>query len=239
MKPHVSSNALSNPATSIISSMLDRFGPGLYGITGPAGTGKSFASIGVSSVTNSTVYSTDFRFIGDSITRRMLLIRKQAKSIDDYRDSVNQFNWWDWGAILSDLEKLLAGFDVNLLAAYDRSSGYAVTNILLPANDKIIIEGALLGPHYLVSKIKKVFFICSAPDIRFQRLLLKDSGKRSFSEICARFLITEYSETIYYKNLFKWANDRILFLDGLTGLPCGRPDFPKDLFIPLRSNEPF
>jgi cytidylate kinase len=229
---------LDSPLTSLIGGMLDRHGPGLYGVTGPAGAGKSFAAADVSRTTGVTVYSADYRFIGNSLERRMLLIRKQMKSIDDYRDSANQFNWWDWGAILSDVEDLLRGSDVSLTAAYDRSSGNAGGDVHLPATDRIIIEGALLGPHYLATKIKKVFFLWADPAVRFQRLLLKDSGRRSFGEICARFLITEYSETLYYQNLFKWIGDRIVFVDSLTGLPCGQPALATDLFVPLRASEP-
>jgi hypothetical protein len=72
--------------------------------------------------------------------------------------------------------------------------------------------------------------------VRFERILAKDSARRSFNEILARFLITEYSETIYYRNLFTWAADRIVFVDTATGHPCARPDLPDELFVPLKVN---
>ena len=166
-----------------------------------------------------------------------LEIHKQQRSISDYLDSVNQFNWWDWGGILKDLDELLNGHNINILNAYDRSSGNACEAHSLPSAKHLIFEGALLGPQYLVSKIKIIFFIYADPEVRFQRLILKDSGRRSFGEICARFLITEYSETIYYLNLLKFASDRIIFIDSATGLPRSKPNFStENLFIPVRVN---
>jgi hypothetical protein len=44
---------------------------------------------------------------------------------------------------------------------------------------------------------------------------------------------------LYYQNLFKWAQDKIIFIDGLTGLPRGggSDSLPSDLFIPLRVSD--
>lgn len=225
-----------SPLSALIKNTLDRSGPGLYGITGSAGAGKTVAAMHLQGC---TAYSTDYRFIGSSLERKVLLHNKQMRSVADYRDSINQFNWWDWGAILSDVEDLLAGKSIQVSAAYSRVTGTVGEEINLRATDRIILEGAILGPPFIVNKCKKIFFLWVDPAVRFQRLLEKDSGRRSFNEICARFLITEYSETLYYQNLFKWAQEKIIFIDGLTGLPRGGggDNLPSDLFIPLRVND--
>lgn len=233
--PSVPPSPQSGHLSVLIRNTMERGGRGLYAITGPAGAGKSVAAGLAGDITGSTVYSADCRFIGSSLERRALLIKKQLKSVEAYQDSVNQFNWWDWGNILSDVEDLLAGRPVRIPGAYDRATGGVGGALDLAPTDRIIYEGAILGPPYLVNKCVNIFFLWIDPAIRFQRLLEKDGSRRSFNEICARFLITEYSETLYYSNLIKWARPKIIFIDALTGLPRGQPELPADLFVPLRA----
>jgi uridine kinase len=215
--------------------MLKSAASGIYGITGPAGSGKTYLSGGVARNIGCPVYSIDFRFIGDSDKRRSLMTRKQARSISDFRDSVNQFNWWDWDAIESDLGELAAGREVTIEGAYDRASGKSEEQRLVkPVGGILLVEGALLGPPHLVARLKRIFFMCTSPQLRFERILAKDQGRRSFNEILARSLITEYSETLHYRNLFAESRDRIVFLNAITGQPMGAPQLPNELFIPLR-----
>ncbi len=209
-------------------------GDGAFGITGPAGSGKTFAAKAVAAAGGAALYSTDLRFIGDSRERRELLERKQARSVTDYSDSANQYNWWDWASIQRDVGELAAGRAVTLDAPYDRESGKQSDALQIAPARTLILEGAILGPPQLVDRLRRIFFICTPAKLRFDRLLQKDSGRRSFNDILARFLITEYSETIYYQNLFSWARERITFIDGATGHPCAPPDLPADLFVPLR-----
>jgi hypothetical protein len=82
--------------------------------------------------------------------------------------------------------------------------------------------------------MRRVFFLCTPARIRFGRILAKDQGRRSFNEILARFLITEYSETLHYRALFSSVQDRLLFIESGTGQPAGRPELPAELFIPLQ-----
>ena len=168
----------------------------------------------------------------------MLLLEKQMRSIEDYMDAVNQFNWWDWGSILSDIEDLRAGTKIRIAAPYDRTTGGIGASVTLAATETLVYEGAILGPPFLVNLMARIFFLCVDVSIRFQRSIERDCGRRNFNEILARFLITEYSETLYYRNLFDWAEDRIVFIDGITGMPCGKPEFPSDIFVPLRVNLP-
>ncbi len=218
----------------VIANTMRRDGPATYGITGSAGVGKTFAATQLAQTLDCAVYSADYRFIGDSEDRRLLLNRKQERSVQDYKDAANQFNWWDWGAILSDLDDLQSGESVNITKPYDRATGKHSAELVLSAKQNVLYEGAIFGPPYIVNRLKKIFFLYVDPAVRFQRLMDKDISRRSFNEILARFLITEYSETQYYQNLMNWAVEKIIFIDGVTGIPCGKPPLPSDVFIPLR-----
>ncbi len=219
-----------------IASMVNSGDTQLFAVTGPAGSGKTFAAERLAAQHGYTGYSADFRFIGDSSERRELLERKQARSAGDYKDSANQFNWWDWSAIYHDLNDLTNGIRVVLDAPYDRKTGKKTEPIIIQPSKTILFEGALLGPPQLIDKFSRIFFMCTPQKTRFDRILVKDSKRRSFSEILARFLITEYSETMYYKNLFSWEQDKLVFIDTNTGRPCAKPKLPSDLFVPFRVN---
>lgn len=218
----------------VISSMLSSQGSGLYAVTGPAGSGKTCAAKSLASTHRCVVYSADFRFIGDSIERRRLLDYKQSRSLIDYRDSANQFNWWDWAAIDRDLTELAGGGSVLLAAPYERESGQRTGPKSLGPSRLILFEGAILGPPELVSKFTRIFFLHTPETLRLTRILEKDHGRRDFGEVLARFLITEYSETLYYRNLFSWASDKLVFVDALSGQPCSRPTLPDSHFLPVR-----
>jgi len=71
-----------NLLPALIRSTLERSGPGLYGVKWPAGVGKSVASSSLAASMEAAVYSADYRFIGNSLERRILLIHKQTKSIN-------------------------------------------------------------------------------------------------------------------------------------------------------------
>jgi uridine kinase len=218
---------------AIIANTIRRAGPGTYGITGPAGVGKTYVATRVAADLQCGIYSADYAFIGSSAERKLLLAKKQLRSVDAYKDAVNQFNWWDWGTILSHLDDLQSGSSVEIAAPYDRTTGDTGAALTIPATDVLIYEGALFGPPFLVTRLKQIFFLWADPKVRFQRLVEKDQGRRSFNEIIARFLITEYSETQYYRRMLQWAEGKVVFLDSLTGLPCRQPNLLPKLFIPL------
>lgn len=221
---------------TVISSLLKGYGFGLFGITGPAGSGKTYTGKVLSASHECALYSADFRFIGDSLERKALLTRKQAKSVVDYQDSANQFNWWDWSAIRRDVDKLMEGSSVVVESPYDRTLGTKVGSIEITPSKIVLFEGAILGPPDLINKFTRIFFLSTPQRERFDRILKKDLERRSFNDVLARFLITEYSETIYYKNLFSWAHEKLLFVDTASDRPCSKPDLPADLFVPLRVN---
>jgi len=60
----------------------------------------------------------------------------------------------------------------------------------IKAERYILHEGAILGPAYIIKNLKKIIFVKTAEELRFERLLKKDRSRRSFNEICARFLVT-------------------------------------------------
>ena len=193
-------------------------------ITGNAGAGKTslLNSLGDDSAIK---YSIDWRFIGDSAYRKEMLDRKANSSISSYVDACNQFNWWDWDIIASDLNKLNNNEPIKF-SGYDRDTGYINDVQLFNSNKKIIVEGAILGPESLINNFDIIIFIYTLQSIRFERILSKDLGRRSLNEVLARFLITEYSESIYYRQLFEYCHDKILTINS-SG------DFintPSDLF---------
>lgn len=219
---------------SFISSLLKGQRSGLFGLTGPAGSGKTHTGKALSAAHGCALYSADYRFIGDSLDRKSLLNLKQSKSVVDYQDSANQFNWWDWPAIRRDVDALLEGSSIVVESPYDRATGTKVAPIEIKPSKILLFEGAILGPPDLVHKFTHIFFLATPQRERFNRVAEKDIGRRSFNDVLARFLITEYSETIYYRNLFAWAQDKLVFVDSVSDRPCAKPDLPGDLFVPLR-----
>jgi uridine kinase len=221
-------------AASVFARDRLRDGPrGLYGVTGPAGAGKSTFAAALSAVTGASAYAADLRFIGDSQQRRDLLARKRLHSIEAYRDSANQFNWWDWTQIATDLQALEAGVPLDLAGAYDRATGRADAVIRVAATPRLIFDGAILGPPSLLARLKTVFFLCAPPETRLARLISKDRARRSVADIAARFLITEMSETMHYRLLFESCGDRIVFLDAASGQPCAAPVLASEGYVPV------
>lgn len=155
---------------------FDTLPPGLYGLMGPAGSGKSSLADQLKSTYGFKIISLDDFFIGDSEYRKRLLKAKQERSIDALQDAVNQFNWWDWDEI-------------------SRALTY-----MAPAKP-VFVEGAILGPPSLLELYRKIFVYSEDQETRLRRLLTRDGHKRTVTQICARFLITEYSESLYYKTI--------------------------------------
>lgn len=149
---------------------------GLYGILGPAGSGKSSLAEQIKSTFGFKTISLDDFFIGDSEYRKRLLKAKQERSIDALQDAVNQFNWWDWNEVRATL-------------AY------------MAPKAPVFVEGAILGPPSILELYRKIFVYSEDQETRLRRLLTRDGHKRTVTEICARFLITEYSESSYYRTI--------------------------------------
>ncbi len=188
----------------------------IIGITGNAGAGKSSLAKYITTKSTSYLqYSSDYKFIGDSKFRKELLERKAKDSIASYIDACNQYNWWNWEEIYTDLQKLKKHDSVTLKSKYNRDVGKTEEGIILNNNKdkKILYEGALLGDNRILNLIDVLFFITTEPEIRLKRIIEKDKERRTLNDICSRFLITEYSENLYYESLFKTFKKPIFVLD--------------------------
>lgn len=155
---------------------FERLKPGFHGLMAPAGSGKTTRAQEIKDMFGYEVIHVDDFFIGDSLYRKELLRNKQEVSVLDLTDACNQVNWWDW-------DKL------------HRAMSFVPTK-------PVIVEGAILGPTFILNKLDSIYFFTIDPVKRFNNVLYRDGHKRTMNEICARFLVTEYSEGIYYKRLF-------------------------------------
>lgn len=183
----------------------------IVGITGNAASGKTTLVNKLAKYGNYAPYSVDYRFIGDSEFRKQLLDFK-SENISAYIDACNQYNWWNWDRVHEDIESFFEIGAVDLVNAYDRNSGnLSVTQTIV--GDTLLIEGAILGPLSILKYINWIIYVGVSERKRLIRLLDKDIHKRSTTEIAARFLITEYSENLYYKNVLSKHYDKILFID--------------------------
>ena len=202
------------------------------GVTGNAGAGKTSLSSSLNSF-DFVKYSIDWRFIGDSAFRKELLKAKANNSINSYIDACNQFNWWDWDQVCRDLAGLMSGSEI-FFNAYDRDTGGYSDIGIKRLNKKVVVEGALLGPESMIKMFDAIVFVYSPAQTRLARILGKDAGRRSVGEIVARFLITEYSESIYYRQLLMNYSDKVFFVnDSGSFIPYPTDILSKDCFIPL------
>ena len=207
-----------------LEDIIHNYGPGMYCLTGGAGSGKSTLSSKLYA-SDISVYSLDWRLIGGSNYRKELLNKKQATSLSSYIDACNQFNWWDWNAIIADLEELANGNVLTIMDAYDRDTTFSKNVQVLPSK-YILVEGAILGPVQLLSRYKNIFMMIVPFKTRLLRLLEKDCCRRDPLEILSRFLITEYSERKAYSELWEWFKHKILCVDS-NGIILDKEFEPK------------
>jgi len=202
---------------------------GINAIVGSAGSGKTTIANNVKKLFDEIqVYSMDYRLIGNGESRKELLQKKSNFSLESYQDACNQQNWWDWDKIENDIDCLKNGKNIVIENAYDRDTGL-FKEINICAKKNIICEGAILGPHWIINKFSKILFLATDPYIRLDRLINKDKNRRTITEIIARFLITEYSENMHYKNLFKYYEDKIICI--------GNYKFENLQYIPIMINK--
>jgi uridine kinase len=152
---------------------------GFYAILGKAGSGKSTLSLKIANNSNIRIVHLDDFFIGDSLFRKELLENKLSESLDEYIDACNQFSWWDWNRV------------------------YEILKLEKNTGKITVFEGAFLGPQLIWPLFDNIFLIDISDEIRFKRLIDRDLEKRGCNEFTQRFLITQYSETIHYSDIFK------------------------------------
>jgi len=183
---------------------------GVYAFTGGAGAGKSTITDQLSKLYDIKIIHFDEYFIGSSQDRKILLLEK-SKSIPDYIDMCNQYNWWNWEKIEKEIKRL-----VSLNHKY------------------VFLEGAILGPSSILKYIDIIFFIVVESKFRFSRLFDRDWNKRSFIELIDRFLITEYSENLYYKNILSKTENNIIYINSEGKLSDKDYCVNEDCSIPLK-----
>ena len=197
------------------------------GIVGNAASGKTTLSRKI----EPEFYSVDFRFIGDSDFRKRLLSSK-AHNLDDYLDACNMYNWWDWDLVETDINNFIVSGKISLSGYYDRDTGHTIKEPLVVSPSCLVVDGAILGPLSVLDKLEALFFVYTEPSERFNRLVSKDIGRRSFGEIVARFLVTEYSENLYYASTLKYYD--MLFVDKDYNLIAKPKDWVVEhQFLPL------
>jgi len=153
--------------------------PGLYLIMGGAGSGKTTLARDIKDRFGYEVHSVDDYFIGDGEYRVRFASRKQAQGLQPFIESSNQSTWWDWDRLWADFMQW-------------------------PTETRpVFLEGALLGPLAAHSTVKKVYLYHQESGERLKRILARDAHKRTPTEICARFLVTEYSERMYFRSISK------------------------------------
>jgi uridine kinase len=208
---------------------------GIFSIIGPAGSGKTTLAKAISKeLKNCSIYSTDFSFIGNSLERKAMLEEKQKRSLEHLVDACNQFNWWDWEEIEFVIENFKKNKDFNK-QIYDRDSGNFEEKYFDFENKKIlIIEGAIIGTDKIIKNLSNIFYIKSDPKKRLERLILKDIERRTINEIIARFLITEYSENIFYEKLFNNYKEKIIIIEENGNFSnLWKESFKKDFYLPI------
>jgi len=192
----------------------------LVGVCGRAGSGKSTVSdrlvreLGDGGVT-SLKYSGDWRFFLDSAARKNWLAQRSADGLFEYLYSLNQFSWWDFSQIREDLEILLEGGSIRLEKAYDRTTGRAEVSVDVgPLTGGVLVyDNAILGGVDCLRMMDAILLLNTPDSLCFERTLKRDAGRRSLPEIAARYLVTTYSENVFFESLTQWA-DRTVTCDG-------------------------
>lgn len=180
----------------------------IVSVCGRAGSGKTtlanslkedLAKEGIASV----CYSGDLRFRFDSRTRRQWLIDKWNAGLHEYLNAVNQFNWWNFDLIRSDLNKLASGHAVTVTDGYDRKTGNKNLQVKFPSmhNGVVLYENCILGDIEFLQQLNLIFLVNTPDKTCLERTITRDVERRSLTDILCRFLITCYSENIFFKML--------------------------------------
>lgn len=220
--------------------------PLLVGITGRAGAGKTTLTEGIAddlraSGLPSLPYSGDWRFILDSPGRRAWLRDTWRVGMDAYLNAINQHSWWDFDGIAGDLAALRQGRAVVVEGAYDRTTGEKSARIELgPVTDGVILyENCILGPPDVLAGFDIIVLLNTPDQVCLERILRKDAGRRSVSDIATRYLMTTYSENSFLQLLRERHGDRLVATDSdgrLGAFPALRE--VSHIPVPIHVREP-
>lgn len=217
----------------------------VVGICGRAGSGKTTLSDKISGElaekgVETATYSGDWRFIQDSQTRQIWLKEKWKAGIGAYMYAINQFTWWNFEQIQYDLGKLSAGAPVTISGGYNRLTGRMDLDIHIPAISRgiILYENSILGGVEVLEKIDSVILVNTPDAICFTRLLQKDVARRTVPEIATRYLVTTYSENIFFHLLLDHFSSKTLICDS-DGRFGSYPDIclVSQIPVPIYSQE--
>jgi uridine kinase len=211
----------------------------VVGIGGRAGSGKTTLvqkiAEGLDAAQIETVaYSGDWRFVLDSKERREWLQEKWRAGMDAYLNAINQFSWWDFGAIFRDLAALQNDRAVQIPEAYDRRSGTKTAEVALEPirHGMILYENCILGDLETIPKLDIIVLVNTPDPVCLERILRKDGHRRPVPEIVTRYLMTTYSENIFFRILREQFSDRTVACDS-DGKLSAFPSIHEITHIPV------
>jgi uridine kinase len=192
----------------------------LVGLCGRAGSGKTTLGNKITEELKreniSTVcYSGDLRFTFDSETRGKWLNEKWRVGFSEYLKAVNQFNWWNFEKIQCDLQKLGEGQAFVIEGGYDRKTGNKNLHITFPQTTQgiILYENCVLGGIELLEQLDAIVLLNTPEKLCLERLIVKDSNRRNLTSVMTRFLVTTYSENIFFNMLLDKFMGRVVACD--------------------------
>ncbi|MDP2947198.1 MAG: hypothetical protein Q8N88_03715 [Nanoarchaeota archaeon] len=217
----------------------------LVGISGRAGSGKSSIAQKIKEELEdrgikSIFYSGDWRFRLDSQSRKRFIEEKWLLGLDEYLRAINQFNWWDFEKINEDLTALKKGENVLIKNAYNRETGKKDNDIeLLSLKEERVAfyENCILGGSEVLNNLDIIILLNTPDNICLQRLIEKDSKRRTFPEILARELMTLYSENLFLKFLLGKFSQKLLVCDS-NGIIGEFPQIAEVSQIPVPASFP-
>lgn len=244
--------------TEAVANRLEKIRkrPVLIGVCGRAGSGKSTLVGKITSelTVPSVFYSGDWRFKLASEQRKLWIEEKWLSGMSEYLRAVNQFNWWDFDKIYADLDMLGRGDSVTIKNAYDRESGRKDSEINLSGvkDGVIFYENCILGGVEILEKLDIVIMLNVSDAVCLQRTVERDSARRTLPDIVARYLVTTYSENIFFRLLMDGFPSKLLVCDSegklgsfpeiqevsqvpvpVTDIPAARSGLKGTVFIDL------
>ena len=228
----------------ITQSIINRYEnilgrPMLIGVCGRAGAGKTtitnkiadqLKEHGISSIP----YSGDWRFKLDSLGRRLHFQQRWEQGLTQYMLAVNQFTWWDFDKIYQDLSEMSNGHSIVIEEAYDRETGKKKLRVKIPEIKRGVVfyESNILGGMEILEKLDLIILLNTPDHVCFERMIKKDSDRRSITELAARNIVTTYSENLFYQMLLDNFQQKMMVCDS-NGNLGGFPKISEVTQIPV------
>jgi uridine kinase len=218
----------------------------VIGITGRAGAGKTTLAQKISqeltlAQIDNVAYSGDWHFILDSKGRKEWLSEKWRAGMDAYLNAMNQFSWWDFKSIFKDITALKNGQGVVIEDAYDRVTGTKTAKIEIDPMERgvIIYENCILGTPEALSSLDMVVLVNTPEHVCLERVLRKDSLRRSVADVATRYLMTTYSENIFLQVLREQFSGRTITCDSDGGFaPFPQINEITHIPVPVHARKP-